>query len=115
MSFKSIRNAPSRKTRRSSGKLMTLAECWEYFRKSVIPEEADADTVRRARMVFYTGAAFYQDQVLTIGDLANKGLTDDDGAAQLEKLAVELDEFAGELAIDVAFKMPARPAGRRMH
>jgi hypothetical protein len=113
VSFKSLRNVPPRKKRAGARKLMTLAECWEHFRKEVIPAEVDVVTLQRARMVFYTGAAFYQDQVLAIGEKCEtQGLSDDAGAAQLEALACELDEFAGELAVDVAFQMPA---GGRTH
>ena len=106
-------NKPRHK-RPAARKLMTLAECWDHFRTSVIPSDADPDTVKRARMVFYAGAAFYQDQTLAIGDMCNeKNLSDDAGAGHLEALACELDEFAGELAIDLAFKMPA--GGGRTH
>lgn len=115
MSFRSIGNKPPRRQarqRQGAGKLLTLAACWDHFREAVIPKDAEPETVKRARMVFYAGAAFYQDQILTLGDRCNNGMTDDQGAAHLEELACELDEFAAELAIDVAGKIGFKPGGR---
>lgn len=96
MSFKSIKNEPPA---RNGRKLMTIEQCWNYFRGEVIPKDADADTLRRARMVFFAGAAFMMDQNIRIGE---DDISEDVGAAHLEALAQELNLFAAELALEVA-------------
>lgn len=95
--------------------MRSLVECWEYFKGQVMPGEQDAEAMRRARMVFYAGAAFVMDQNMAVGE---PNVTEDAGAAHLESISRELNEFAAELSIDVAGEMLLRlapPASNRRH
>lgn len=90
--FKSIRNKEPWSHKPG---LRSLAECWEYFRGQVIPEANEGET-ERARMVFYSGAAFFYDQAMAIGDDKTPEAA---GEAHLASWAGELKEFAMEMEL----------------
>lgn len=107
LSFKTIRNRRPVRPR----ELKTIAECWEIFSSQVIPESEDRpDVLRRAKMVFYAGAAFLMDQNIAVGE---DGVTEDQGVAHMEALSRELNLFAAELALDVAETIGLAPNGRK--
>lgn len=105
--FKSIRNEKPARPR----ELKTIAECWQIFSSQVIPESEDRpEMLRRAKMVFYAGAAFVMDQNIAVGE---DKVTEDQGVAHMEALSRELNLFAAELAVDVAATIGLVPNGRK--
>lgn len=94
--FRSFQNTqPKAKYKRE---LKTLAECWEEFSRRVIPPGAGERELARAKMVFYSGAAFLMDQNLAIGE---PHVTEDEGEAHLKSLSRELEAFTADLALDI--------------
>lgn len=99
--------------------MQSLAECWERFRSETIPANMPSESLARAKMVFYAGAAFMLDQHLAIGD---PRVNEEVGVAHLQSISKELDEFATALGEKVVADEAAkrtrrggRGAWRRMH
>lgn len=104
MSFKSMSNQPPP---RKKYELKTLAQCWQEFSEQVIPADAGRVEVERARMVFYSGAAFFYDQTMAIGE---PSVGEDAGEQHLMNLSQELRDYRKSLEEKVARLFP--PMGR---
>jgi len=82
--------------------LKTLGQCWTEFSKRVIPADAPALEVSRARMCFYAGAAYMFDQNMAVGEAAeDHGLSEGECVTHLQGIGRELQEYRRELEAEL--------------
>lgn len=70
--------------------MTTIMEQWEIFRKATVSPKAGEGQIRDLRNTFFSGAAIMLKLALEFSD---ESLTDEEGAAMLDKVNAEISEY----------------------
>lgn len=70
--------------------MTTIMEQWEIFRKATVSPKAGEGQIRDLRNTFFSGAAIMLKLSMEFSD---DSLTDEEGAALLDKVSNEIQEY----------------------
>jgi hypothetical protein len=71
-----------------------VAEAWASYEREVIPDTAGATQRKESRRAFYAGASA---MFRLVGGVGIDDISEDQGAAMIERLHLELHAFARDL------------------